>query len=273
MMKIHQSNTTIRAIDGRSGFDGPHRTPRVLVADDDQIFRELMTDWLEHNDFEVVTVKDGSECHRRLLTEKFDVLILDWRMPGLTGLELCRWLRSRGDNTPVILLSAKDNVEDKEIGLAAGADDYLTKPFQVRELTMRVNALIRRARGAYVRVLEVGPLTMDPHTQTATLDGASMDLTGTEFAVLEYMARHPGKVFGPQALLDGVWKHSSTVSIVTVRVYLKRLKQKLEMAGHNELIQNVHGVGYKVQAPAPSLHLSPKQAVAHFAQVSHTVKF
>jgi DNA-binding response OmpR family regulator len=248
-MQIQQSSDTAhRALNRSSGFAGRSRTPKVLIAEDDGNICDLLKDWLEYQDFEVVTARNGSECHRPLLTQKFDALILDWKMPGLTGLELCRWLRSRSVNTPILLLSAKDSIEDKVIGLAAGADDYLTKPFQVRELTLRVKALIRRVNGSYERIIEVGALTIDPHTQIATLHGTPVAFTATEFAVLEYMARHPGKVFGPQSLLDGVWKRSSEVSIVTVRVYLKRLRQKLECAGHGELIQNVHGVGYKIEA-------------------------
>ena len=220
--------------------------PKILFADDDEALRKLVGDWLEHDNFNADMAADGAECKEFLLNTKYDVLIIDWTMPEISGLDICRWFRSRGGTTPILMLTGKDHIEDKEIGFGAGVDDYLTKPFNLRELGARLRALLRRGDVAASRTLQVGPLMIDPDTHTATVDNNPLKLTATEFSVLEYFARHPNQVFSANALLDRVWTSTSDVSPDTVRVYIKRLKAKLEAMGHGELIQNIHGVGYKL---------------------------
>ena len=145
------------------------------------------------------------------------------------------------------MLTGKDQIEDKEDGFDAGVDDYLTKPFDVRELTARLNALTRRGgQVAPSRVLKLGNLTVDPAAHSATVDEHDIRLTPKEFDILEFLLRHPNQVFSPETLLDRLWKDGFDVSPDTVRVYIKRLREKLEKYGRGSLIKNVHGVGYKL---------------------------
>lgn len=220
--------------------------PKLLLADDDSQLRQLVGDWLEHEQYNVDLAADGAEGKEYLLAGKYDILVIDWTMPEISGLDLCKWFRAKGGTTPILMLTGKDEIQDKETGFGAGVDDYLTKPFELRELTARLRALLRRGSVLTTRVITVGPLIIDPDAHTVLVDNQPMTLTATEFAVLEFLARHPNQVFNPNALLDRVWSSQSEVSPDTVRVYIKRLRVKFETVGHPELIQNIHGVGYKL---------------------------
>jgi DNA-binding response OmpR family regulator len=220
--------------------------PKALVADDDPRILQLVTDWLEHHQFQLDTVSDGVQAQEMLGHSQYDVLIFDWDMPKMSGVELVKWYRSKGGTTPILLLTGKSSIDEKEDGFRAGADDYLTKPFDLRELSARITALLRRGNVAPTRKVQVGPLTVDPDSHSAAVNGAELKLTATEFAVLEFLSRHPNQVFSADALIGRVWPSSSEISPDTVRVYIKRLREKLTAAGQAELIQNVHGVGYKL---------------------------
>lgn len=220
--------------------------PKVLLADDDPELLQSVSAWLQHHKFNVDLAGDGAEAREYISQIEYDVLIIDWTMPVMSGIELCQWYRSRGGTTPILMLTGKDEISDKEKGLDSGADDYLTKPFDLRELTARLNALMRRGKVLATRVAQVGPLTIDPDAHRVLVDGNEMKLTATEFSVLEFMARHPDQVFSADALIARVWKTSSEISTDTVRVYVKRLREKLDTAGYPGLLTNVHGVGYKL---------------------------
>jgi DNA-binding response OmpR family regulator len=223
--------------------------PRVLVADDDDQLRGVVVDWLESQKFEVEQVNSGVAAKAVLENASFDVMILDWQMPGLSGVEVCRWFREKGGTTPVLMLTAKDEIKDKEMGFGAGVDDYLTKPFILRELSARLTALLRRGSVAASLVVEFGPLKVDPDKHLVTVNGAPIKVSPTEFSILDFLARHPGQVFNTTALLDRVWKSTADVSPDTVRVYIRRLRDKFKEAGYPELLANIHGVGYKLQLP------------------------
>ena len=221
--------------------------PKVLIVDDDVRLQTLVSDWLEHQRFTVEAVVTAEEARERLLAFTYDLIVLDWGLPGESGVEICRWYRARGGSTPILMLTGKDQIEDKEDGFDAGVDDYLTKPFDVRELTARLNALTRRGgQVAPSRVLKLGNLTVDPAAHSATVDEHDIRLTPKEFDILEFLLRHPNQVFSPETLLDRLWKDGFDVSPDTVRVYIKRLREKLEKYGRGSLIKNVHGVGYKL---------------------------
>lgn len=220
--------------------------PKVLLADDDPELLQSVSAWLEHHKWNVDLASDGAEAREYMTQVQYDVLVIDWTMPEVSGIELCQWYRSRGGTTPILILTGKDEISDKEKGLDSGADDYLTKPFDLRELTARLNALMRRGKVLASRVANVGPLTIDPDAHKVLIDGKEMKLTATEFAVLEFLGRHPDQVFSAEALIGRVWKTSSEISTDTVRVYVKRLREKLESAGYPKLLVNVHGVGYKL---------------------------
>ena len=223
--------------------------PKVLFVDDDEQLRTVVSDWLEHERFIVDLAGDGNEGKEKLAFSTYDLIVLDWNLPGMSGIEICRWFREQGGNTPVLMLTGKDQIEDKETGFDAGADDYLTKPFQIRELIARLNALQRR--GGMVtptRNLQIGTLVLDPVGHCAKIDGKNMQLTPTEFDILEFFLRHPDQVFSAETLIDRLWKDGASVSPDNVRVYIKRLRSKLELFGHGALLKNVHSVGYKLSA-------------------------
>ncbi len=228
--------------------------PKILVVDDDKSLLTLVTDWLEHQHFTVDTALDGARCQKLLLSSTYDALIIDWQLPAPSpsGIDICRWFRLRGGNTPIMILTGKNEIEDKVLAFDAGADAYLTKPFELRELTARVNALTRRCLTFYSRVIKIGSLTIDPDMHTAEFAGRQLTLTATEFALLEYMGRHPSQVLSLGSLLNHVWPGEVGISPDTVRVYVKRLRTKLEEIGHRDLIQNVHGVGYKLSTDPAS---------------------
>jgi DNA-binding response OmpR family regulator len=225
--------------------------PKVLLADDDPELLQSVSAWLQHHKYNVDMASDGAEAREYMSQIEYDVLVIDWTMPSVSGIELCQWFRARGGTTPILILTGKDEISDKEKGLDSGADDYLTKPFDLRELTARLNALMRRGKVLATRVLQVGPLTIDPDAHRVMVDGNEMKLTATEFAVLEFMGRHPDQVFSADALIARVWKTSSEISTDTVRVYVKRLREKFEAAGYPGLLTNVHGVGYKIVPTQP----------------------
>lgn len=220
--------------------------PKALVADDDPRILQLVTDWLEHHQFQLDTVSDGVQAQEMLDHSQYDVLIFDWDMPKMSGVDLVKWFRAKGGTTPILLLTGKSSIDEKEDGFRAGADDYLTKPFDLRELSARLTALLRRGNVAASRKVQVGALSVDPESHSAVVNGNQLKLTATEFAVLEFLSRHPNQVFSADALIGRVWPSSSEISPDTVRVYIKRLREKLTAAGQAELIQNVHGVGYKL---------------------------
>jgi OmpR-family two-component system manganese-sensing response regulator len=223
---------------------------KVLVADDDRELVDSVKSWLEHEQFKVDTAFDGLEAKEFMLQGEYDVVILDWAMPSLTGVDVCKWFRLKGGTTPVLLLTGKDGIDNIETGLDSGADDYLTKPFSLRELTARLRALTRRGSVLVSSTITIGPLKIDPDTHVVLLDGTEVKLTATEFSLLEYMAKHPNQVFSADALIVRVWKTSAQISPDTVRVYIRRLREKFEAAGHPGLLTNLHGVGYKLALTA-----------------------
>ncbi len=237
--------------------------PKVLVVDQDESLLKQISDWLESQHLTVETASTGAAGQKLLAKHLFDIVILDWYLAAPTGLEICKWFRSRGGSSPILALTYGDQVEDKIEAFTSGADDCLSKPFSLRELTVRVNALRRRSMITYSRIVE-GPLTIDPTMHTASISGHMLSLTATEFSLLEYIALHPNNVLSPTVLLNNVWKDSVGTSCDTVRAYVKRLRQKLEAVGYRNLIENVHGVGYRMNSAASNdaLVVAPQVAAA-----------
>lgn len=221
--------------------------PKVLLVDDDARLRMNISDWLEHHRFDVDEAGNGVEAKEKLAAFTYDLVVLDWNLGDAEGVDICRWFRGRGGTTPILMLTGKDMVQDKVESFDAGVDDYLTKPFELLELTARLNALMRRGGlVAPTRVLEKGGLLIDPTAHSAKIDGKEMQLTPKEFDILEFLMRHPDQVFSADALLDRLWKSDAEVSPDTVRVYIKRLREKLEKHGRGGMLKNIHGVGYKL---------------------------
>lgn len=239
---------------------------RILVVDDEPNIRNSVAFTLRREGFEVVLAESGLEALEQM-EQRPAVVVLDIMLPGLDGLEVCRRIRQTS-SVPIILLSARGEEIDRVVGLEIGADDYLTKPFAMRELVARVRALIRRRHMDHQEhkdaralpaatapstpvgtVLTVGDLTIDPASRQATLRGTALDLKKKEFDLLEYFARHPGVVLSREALLREVWGYRHHVDTRTVDVHIRWLRQKLEDdPGEPRRLLTVRGSGYRFMA-------------------------
>jgi len=222
---------------------------KILLVEDDVEFSGVVKSWLSNERHAVEVVHDGLEARHQLQVFEYDLVVLDWQLPGLSGVEICQDFRSRGGMTPVLMLTGKSTVADKESGLDSGADDYLTKPFHMKELSARVRALLRRASRGTSNVLTIGDLVLDPANYRVTRDGAEIQLQKREFALLEFLMRNPNRVFSSEALLERVWATEADVTPDAIRVYIMRLRKKVDEGAKASLIQTVHGVGYKLQTP------------------------
>ena len=224
---------------------------RVLVVEDDEHIRELVVLHLGLEGHTAVAVGDGSEALKLARAEPFDLLILDLMLPGLDGVTLCRAVRrdSRNADAPILMLTARREEADKVIGLDSGADDYLTKPFGVRELVARVRALLRRRRaaaGSHAPAVTVGGLTIEPARRQARLDGRDIELTAHEFDLLYLLASNRGIVFSREALVQRVWGDGLHVTERSVDSLVKRVRRKIEIdQADPRFILTVWGAGYK----------------------------
>jgi len=221
----------------------------VLVVDDEPIVREVVVSYLRREGFRTLEAADGEEARRLLEQGDPGLVVLDLMLPGIDGLELCRWIRSRSD-VPVIMLTARGEETDRIVGLELGADDYVTKPFSPRELAARVRAVLRRADGngdVRDRRLEIGDLTIEAATREAAKGDTPLALTAREFDLLWFLASHPRRVFSREQLMDRVWGYSSAVDTGTVTVHVRRLRAKIESdPSRPKHLQTVWGVGYRL---------------------------
>jgi DNA-binding response OmpR family regulator len=222
---------------------------RVLVVEDERRMASYIAQALQEEGFAVDCVPDGLRALDMAATYEYDIIVLDLMLPGIEGLPLCRQLRQRGHPTPVLIVSARDMVEDRVTGLNAGADDYLVKPFAMQELVARVRALLRRGRGDGAPVLRVGTVELNPATRTVKRNGQPITLTPKEYALLEYLMRRPTVVLTRTMIAEHVWDFSFDCSSNVVDVYIKHLRDKINEPGKPSFIQTVRGVGYSVQDP------------------------
>ncbi len=220
----------------------------ILVVDDDAGIRLALERALRLEGFAVAQAADGEAALAAVAAEPPAIIVLDVTMPGIDGVEVTRRLRGRGDDVPVLILSARDGVDDRVAGLAAGADDYLVKPFAMEELLARLHALLRRRPDRAAVAVAVGPLRVDPRGRQATVDGALLDLTAREFELLEVLARHAGMVLSRQQLLEQVWGYTFDVQTNVVDVFVGYLRRKLEAGGHERIIHTVRGHGFVLRA-------------------------
>lgn len=221
---------------------------KILLLEDDPEVGSSVEHALLAERYTVEWTTSGQDALSRARVSEYDLLILDWNVADLTGVDVCSQFRADGGKTPILMLTGKNLVSEKVTALDAGADDYLTKPFHINELTARVRALIRRAGGALqADVLRVGDLTLDPQTFSVTRGGRDISLIPKEFAVLELFMRYPGIVFSQDAIFRRLWKSDEDTSSDIVRTHIKNLRKKLETTGEPAPIQTVHGVGYKLQ--------------------------
>jgi len=220
---------------------------RVLVVDDDPDVRDSVGRALRSSGYEVTTVSSGSDALDSVARSPVDLIVLDVLMPVMDGFEVCRRLRERGDRTPILVLTARNAVDDRVTGLEAGADDYLVKPFALRELLARVQALLRRSRPA-AAVLGYADLTLDTATRKVTRDGVPIGLTRIEFSLLELLLRNAEQVLSYDVILDRVWGYGEAPASNALQVFVGFLRHKLEDGGRRRLVHNVRGVGYVMRA-------------------------
>lgn len=219
---------------------------RVLVVEDEKRVAGFIHRALADEGFAVAVCGDGSEVLERMREERFDALVLDVMLPGRDGLSVLRILRQRLDATPVLMLTARGSVVERIEGLNAGADDYLPKPFSMDELVARLRALIRRSGGETLSFFRVGDLVVRPVERSAERGGQAIALTAREFALLELLVRHPGRVFTRTQICERVWDYHFDPGTNLVDVYVQRLRRKVDDPFLNKLIHTVRGVGYKV---------------------------
>jgi len=225
---------------------------RILVIEDEERLGRLISRVLKEEGYAVETETDGRQALLRALAGEYDVLIVDWMLPGISGVQLVKRLRAAEVGTPAIMLTARDQIEDRVEGLDAGANDYLPKPFAFPELLARVRALTRRpwGEGNEGPVLEAGDVTLDPVRHVVRHGGETVDLTAKEFALLATLLQRPGQVFTRSVLLDTVWGASPEVYANVVDLYVSYLRKKLDRDGDASHIRTVRGVGYTFE-PQP----------------------
>lgn len=223
---------------------------RVLVIEDDDAVRSALRRALLLAGHDVVVAPTGQEGLLQTGTSVPDAIVLDLGLPDIDGMQVCRTLRGAGNRTPILMLTARDAVEDRVEGLEAGADDYLVKPYDVRELQARLDAIIRRhVDGADGRSLRFEELELDADAHAARIGARTVDLTRTEYQLLELLMLNPRRVLTSELIYDRIWGYDFGMAGNALRVYIGYLRRKLEAGGERRLIQTVHGVGYVLREP------------------------
>jgi DNA-binding response OmpR family regulator len=201
---------------------------------------------LREEQYAVDLCRDGTEAVYEAQVNPYDVIILDIMLPGKDGFTVCRELRENSVLTPILMLTAKDSLDDKIIGLSEGADDYLTKPFSFEELLARIRALLRRSQDYKTGVLKVGDLVLDPMRRIVSRGGKTILLTGKEYALLEYLMRNKGRVVSQSMIIEHVWDRNYEGTSNVVNVYISHLREKIDMKAKVKLIKTLRGHGYKI---------------------------
>lgn len=218
---------------------------RILLVEDDALLGDGIRVGLGQEGYTVDWVRDGRAAEEALRAEDFDLAVLDWNLPQRSGLDVLRGLRGRGDALPVLLLTARDTLDDRVRGLDSGADDYLVKPFDLEELGARVRALLRRSKGRAEPTLTHGALVLDPAARTVTLNGAPVELSATEFSLLALLLETRGRVHSRARLEQALYGWTRDVDSNAIEVHIHHLRRKLG----SELIRTVRGVGYVIDKP------------------------
>jgi DNA-binding response OmpR family regulator len=223
---------------------------RLLVIEDNHRLNHSLSSSLVHEGYSVDSAYDGQEGQDLAELTPYDLIILDILLPEKDGLAVCRDLRRRRIQTPILLLTARDSIDDRVEGLDCGADDYLVKPFAMRELLARLRALLRRQPSAKQGCLTLGKLIIDPITHTVEREGQPIDLTPKEFALLEYLMYHPNQVITREMIEQHIWNYDFECESNVIDVYVRRLRRKIDAPFDVKLLTTVRGIGYRLQ-PAP----------------------
>jgi DNA-binding response OmpR family regulator len=220
---------------------------RLLLVEDNKRLSDSLRLTLEDDGYAVDAIYDGLDGEEMGLMDVYDIIILDIMLPGKNGIEVCRALRNKRVKTPILMLTARDALEDRVLGLDSRADDYLVKPFEVDELRARVRALLRRESGAKSGTLQIGDLILDPAMHTVERGGQAVDLTSKEFALLEYLMRHPNYLVTREMAEGHLWNYENIVASNVVDVYIRRLRRKIDDPFDVKLLETVRGAGYRIR--------------------------
>jgi DNA-binding response OmpR family regulator len=224
--------------------------PKALIIEDDVRISEDLKNLLQMNGWKSETCGNGADGLQLLTQFSYDLLLLDWCLPELTGLEICKSIRARGITVPVVFITAQSDIDSTEAGLEAGGDDYLTKPFNERELMARIKSVMRRPRAILeLDVLESGGLVFDEKKRSINYKGQTVQLTATEHGLIGYLWRHRDESFTAAQLLAANWQSDSEVSEDSVRVHIRILRKKLELAAMPPLVVHKRGFGYSIELP------------------------
>ena len=222
---------------------------KILIVEDEEVIRQLITVSLVKSGFEYREAGNAADARRLIEEEMPDLMLLDWMLPGLSGIDFARALKKNPDTRklPIIMLTARSEERNKVDGLDAGIDDYITKPFSQVELTARIRAVLRRTAPAGIpQTLEIGGLQLDQNTHRVTVGNLELSFTPTEYRLLHFLMTHPERVYSRSQLLDNAWPNDSFVEERTVDVHIRRLRKLLEPSGHDRLVQTVRGAGYRL---------------------------
>ncbi|WP_224364161.1 response regulator [Hyalangium versicolor] len=222
----------------------------ILIVEDELRVRDFISRGLTEEGFLVRESEDGAQAQALMRQERFALIILDWMLPGLSGLDLLRALRAKQDTTPILMLTARDAVADRVSALNAGADDYLVKPFAFEELLARIRAILRRVDNRPSPLLSHADLTMDPSTRKVMRAGVEIPLTAREYALLQYLLEHAGEALSRTRIVQAVWDHDFETFSNVVEVYIRYLRAKVDAPFPVKLIHTVRGVGYMLRSDA-----------------------
>ena len=220
---------------------------KILVVEDEPTTRELVVELLENEGYSVESAGDGRSALDLLTISEFDVIIADWGLPDVSGIELCRQVRRSGSLCGILMLTGRSAVHHKENGLDSGADDYVTKPFEERELLARVRALLRRGKAVLDDSYTIGDIEIQLRSRRITRGGKLVDLNPKEFALLDFLLRNRGATFSLDALIRRVWSSEEFITRDAVRQCVRRIRQKLDRDGDDSIITTVTGIGYKIE--------------------------
>ncbi len=223
---------------------------KILIVEDNPAMAETVKTWLTAQRYVVEIARDGEEALEFLRMADFDVILLDWNLPHVSGFDVLQHIRSAGKNTPVIMVTGKTAVNEKEQTLDGGADDYLTKPFDLNELSARIRVQLRRQSNSVSSELKVANIVLFPEQLKVTQDGLTVVLLPKEFSLLEFFMRNPDKVFSTETIMNRVWSLDSESGTNAFRTTLTRLRRKLKLTDDNPLIETVHGAGYRLNSNA-----------------------
>jgi DNA-binding response OmpR family regulator len=225
--------------------------PKILLIEDDKTLSTLIAQFLAVRKFDVDAVLDGEEGLNWLRNQQYGVAVIDWDVPSINGVEICRQFRESGGNTPILMLTKRSQVADKISGITAGADDYLPKPFDMDELYIRLVALMRRAPEVKPSLLRAGQLTVDSTQRVASVCGQPIELSRKEFAILELLIANPGRVYSGESILEKLWSTERDTTMWAVRTHVARVRSKIAAVDSEtaSLIKTLYGQGYKLELP------------------------